>query len=214
MLQGPYKGGLRFHPTVSLSILKFLAIEQVLKNALTGQPIGQSAVKIFARAQCAPGGGKGGSDFDPKGKSDGEIRRFCYVSACASLLPRSNASTGLHEGALSAYRRQYGCPSRRHWRRWSRDRIPLWRLQAIPERMGRHPHRKGIGLGRKPHPTRSYRLRPRLLRPADDCSGGRRAGLGDLQGQNGRHLRFWQRCAIRCPQGHRARRHCGLLVGL
>ncbi len=59
---GPYKGGLRFHPTVNLSILKFLAIEQILKNSLTTLPIG---------------GGKGGSNFDPKGKSDGEVMRFC-----------------------------------------------------------------------------------------------------------------------------------------
>lgn len=59
---GPFKGGLRFHPTVNLSVIKFLAFEQTFKNALTGLPIG---------------GGKGGSDFDPKGKSEGEIRRFC-----------------------------------------------------------------------------------------------------------------------------------------
>lgn len=61
---GPYKGGLRFHPTVNESIMKFLAFEQIFKNALTGQPIG---------------GGKGGSDFDPKGKSDAEIMRFCQA---------------------------------------------------------------------------------------------------------------------------------------
>ena len=59
---GPYKGGLRFHPSVNLSILKFLAFEQTFKNALTGLPIG---------------GGKGGSDFDPKGKSDNEVMKFC-----------------------------------------------------------------------------------------------------------------------------------------
>ena len=59
---GPYKGGLRFHPSVNLSIIKFLGFEQIFKNALTGRPIG---------------GGKGGSDFDPKGKTDGEIMRFC-----------------------------------------------------------------------------------------------------------------------------------------
>jgi glutamate dehydrogenase (NADP+) len=59
---GPYKGGLRLHPSVNLSILKFLGFEQTFKNALTG---------------LAMGGGKGGSDFDPKGKSDSEIRRFC-----------------------------------------------------------------------------------------------------------------------------------------
>ena len=59
---GPYKGGLRFHPSVNLSILKFLAFEQVFKNALTTLPMG---------------GGKGGSNFDPKGKSDNEIMKFC-----------------------------------------------------------------------------------------------------------------------------------------
>lgn len=59
---GPYKGGLRFHPSVNASIIKFLGFEQIFKNSLTGQPIG---------------GGKGGSDFDPKGKSDNEIMRFC-----------------------------------------------------------------------------------------------------------------------------------------
>ena len=59
---GPYKGGLRLHPSVNLSIIKFLGMEQVLKNSLTGLPIG---------------GGKGGSDFDPKGKSDNEVMRFC-----------------------------------------------------------------------------------------------------------------------------------------
>jgi glutamate dehydrogenase (NADP+) len=61
---GPYKGGLRFHPTVNMSILKFLAFEQVFKNSLTTLPMG---------------GGKGGADFDPKGKSDGEIMRFCHA---------------------------------------------------------------------------------------------------------------------------------------
>ena len=59
---GPYKGGLRFHPSVNLSIIKFLGFEQTFKNSLTGLPMG---------------GGKGGSDFDPKGKSDGEVMRFC-----------------------------------------------------------------------------------------------------------------------------------------
>lgn len=61
---GPYKGGLRFHPTVNLSVLKFLGFEQIFKNSLTGLPIG---------------GGKGGSDFNPKGKSDNEVMRFCHA---------------------------------------------------------------------------------------------------------------------------------------
>src|SRR5258707_10502760 len=64
---GPYKGGLRFHPSVNLGILKFLAFEQVFKNALTTLPMG---------------GGKGGSDFDPKGKSDPEVMRFCHAFMC------------------------------------------------------------------------------------------------------------------------------------
>ena len=64
---GPYKGGLRFHPSVNLGILKFLAFEQVFKNALTTLPMG---------------GGKGGSDFDPKGKSDNEVMRFCHSFMC------------------------------------------------------------------------------------------------------------------------------------
>ena len=59
---GPYKGGLRFHPSVNLGIIKFLGLEQILKNSLTTLPIG---------------GGKGGSDFDPQGKSDAEVMRFC-----------------------------------------------------------------------------------------------------------------------------------------
>ena len=61
---GPYKGGLRFHPTVTPSVIKFLGFDQIFKNSLTGLPLG---------------GGKGGSDFDPKGKSDGEIMRFCQA---------------------------------------------------------------------------------------------------------------------------------------
>src|SRR4026208_2021242 len=64
---GPYKGGLRFHASVNLGVLKFLAFEQVFKNALTTLPMG---------------GGKGGSDFDPKGKSDAEVMRFCQAFMC------------------------------------------------------------------------------------------------------------------------------------
>lgn len=60
---GPYKGGLRFHPTVNLSVVKFLGFEQIFKNSLTTLPLG---------------GGKGGSDFNPKGKSDNEVRRNCF----------------------------------------------------------------------------------------------------------------------------------------
>ena len=72
---GPYKGGLRFHPSVNLSVLKFLGFEQIFKNSLTTLPMG---------------GGKGGSDFDPKGKSDREVMRFCQfimTDLCKSRKP-------------------------------------------------------------------------------------------------------------------------------
>ncbi|HCC69658.1 MAG TPA: NADP-specific glutamate dehydrogenase [Bacteroidales bacterium] len=79
---GPYKGGLRFHPTVNLGILKFLAFEQVLKNSLTTLPMG---------------GGKGGSDFDPKGKSDNEVMRFCQsfmTELCRHIGPDTDVPAG------------------------------------------------------------------------------------------------------------------------
>ncbi len=79
---GPYKGGLRFHPTVNLSILKFLAFEQVFKNSLTTLPMG---------------GGKGGSDFDPKGKSDNEVMRFCQsfmTELCRHIGPETDVPAG------------------------------------------------------------------------------------------------------------------------
>lgn len=79
---GPYKGGLRFHPTVNASILKFLAFEQVFKNGLTTLPMG---------------GGKGGSDFDPKGKSEGEIMRFCHAfmtELCRHIGPNTDVPAG------------------------------------------------------------------------------------------------------------------------
>ena len=79
---GPYKGGLRFHPSVNLSILKFLAFEQVFKNALTTLPMG---------------GGKGGSNFDPKGKSDNEIMKFCQsfmTELCKHIGPNTDVPAG------------------------------------------------------------------------------------------------------------------------
>ncbi len=114
---GPYKGGLRFHPSVNAGILKFLGFEQIFKNALTGLPIG---------------GGKGGSDFDPKGKSDGEVMAFCqsfmtelsrYVGKDVDvpagdigvgareigyLYGQYKRMTGLHEGVLTGKGLTYG----------------------------------------------------------------------------------------------------------
>ena len=89
---GPYKGGLRFAPNVNLSILKFLAFEQVFKNSLTGLPIG---------------GGKGGSDFDPKGKSDNEIMRFCQ-SFMTELYRHIGADTDVPAGDIGVGSREIG----------------------------------------------------------------------------------------------------------
>lgn len=89
---GPYKGGLRFHPTVNLSILKFLAFEQVFKNSLTTLPMG---------------GGKGGSDFDPKGKSDNEIMRFCH-SFMSELSRHIGANTDVPAGDIGVGGREIG----------------------------------------------------------------------------------------------------------
>lgn len=89
---GPYKGGLRFHPTVNMSILKFLAFEQVFKNSLTTLPMG---------------GGKGGSDFDPKGKSDNEIMRFCHAFM-TELFRHIGSNTDVPAGDIGVGSREIG----------------------------------------------------------------------------------------------------------
>ena len=89
---GPYKGGIRFHPTVSLGVLKFLAFEQVFKNSLTTLPMG---------------GGKGGSDFDPKGKSDNEVMRFCQ-SFMTELQRHIGADTDVPAGDIGVGGREVG----------------------------------------------------------------------------------------------------------
>ncbi len=92
MAIGPYKGGLRFHPSVNLSVLKFLAFEQTLKNALTTLPMG---------------GGKGGSDFDPKGKSQGEVMRFCQAFI-SELYRHLGADTDVPAGDIGVGGREVG----------------------------------------------------------------------------------------------------------
>ena len=89
---GPYKGGLRFHPTVNLSVLKFLGFEQIFKNALTGLPIG---------------GGKGGSDFDPRGKSNNEVMSFCH-SFMTELSKYIGFSTDVPAGDIGVGSREIG----------------------------------------------------------------------------------------------------------
>jgi glutamate dehydrogenase (NADP+) len=89
---GPYKGGIRFHPSVNLSVIKFLGFEQIFKNSLTGLPIG---------------GGKGGSDFDPKGKSDGEIMAFCQ-SLMTELFRHIGQFTDVPAGDIGVGAREVG----------------------------------------------------------------------------------------------------------
>ena len=128
---GPYKGGLRLHPSVNLGIIKFLGFEQIFKNSLTGLPIG---------------GGKGGSDFDPKGKSDREVMR---------LLPE------LHDRAVPPHRRRtrdvpagdigVGAPG---------DRLSVRPVQAHDRPLRGRSDRQGAHLRRLPGPHRGHRLRP------------------------------------------------------
>lgn len=89
---GPYKGGLRFHPTVNEGLMKFLGFEQIFKNALTGLPLG---------------GGKGGSDFNPKGRSPGEVRRFCE-SFMTELCRYIGPSTDVPAGDINVSPREIG----------------------------------------------------------------------------------------------------------
>jgi glutamate dehydrogenase (NADP+) len=89
---GPYKGGLRLHPSVNLSVIKFLGFEQIFKNSLTGLPIG---------------GGKGGSDFNPRGKSDGEIMRFCQ-SFMTELYRHIGPDTDVPAGDIGTGAREIG----------------------------------------------------------------------------------------------------------
>ena len=126
---GPYKGGLRFHPSVNLGILKFLAFEQVFKNSLTTLPMG---------------GGKGGSDFDPQGQ---ERQRS------DALLPE------LHDRAVPPHRPEHRRAGGRHRRRRPRDRLPVRPVQAAAQRVHRRADRQGAELGRLADPSRGDRLR-------------------------------------------------------
>jgi len=128
---GPYKGGLRFHPSVNLSILKFLAFEQVFKNALT---------------TLSMGGGKGGSDFDPKGKSDNEVMQFCQ-SFMTELSRHIGPDTDIPAGDIGVGAREIGFL------------FGMYKRQRIYRRADRQEP----WLGGKPYPAGSYRLRLRLF---------------------------------------------------
>ena len=132
---GPYKGGLRFHPSVTASVIKFLGFEQTLKNSLTTLPMG---------------GGKGGSDFDPKGKSDGEVMRFCQ-SFMNELYKHIGQFTDVPAGDIGVGAREVG--------------LPVWPVQAHHRHLpGRHHHRQGHPLRRLAGQNPGHRLRPVLLR--------------------------------------------------
>ena len=128
---GPYKGGLRFHPSVNQGILKFLGFEQIFKNSLTTLPMG---------------GGKGGSDFDPHGKSDMEVMRFCQ-SFMTELYRHIGQFVDCPAGDIGVGGRLYVRP-----------------VQAPDQQLpGRHAHRQGPDLRRFSGSYRGYRLRPVLL---------------------------------------------------
>ena len=154
---GPYKGGLRFHPSVNLSILKFLAFEQVFKNSLTTLPMG---------------GGKGGSDFNPKGRSDNEVMRFCQ-SFMTELHRHIGPNTDVPAGDIGVGGREIG--------------LSLRAVQAAGERVLGRADRQGAELGRLADPARGDRLRRGVLRPGDaedprrDLRGQDLPGLGQRQ---------------------------------
>ena len=174
---GPYKGGLRFHPTVNLSILKFLGFEQILKNSLTGLPIG---------------GGKGGSDFDPKGKSDAEVMRFCQ-SFMTELYRHIGQFTDVPAGDIGVGGREIGYLFGQYKRLKNASR-------------GRCAHRQGPDLRRLPDPDRGHRLRP-VLPHRRRCS--RPLKNDSFAGQDRGNLRQRQRGYLRLREGHGAGRQGG-----
>ena len=119
---GPYKGGLRFHPSVTPSILKFLAFEQTFKNALTGIPLG---------------GGKGGSDFDPKQKSDNEVMKFCQAFM-SELSRHIHHRLDIPAGDIGVGEREIG--------------FLFGAYKKVQERVYRCAYRKRHRVGWKPHP--------------------------------------------------------------
>ncbi len=132
---GPYKGGLRFHPSVYLGLLKFLAFEQVFKNSLTTLPMG---------------GAKGGSDFDPKGKSDGEVRRFCQAFM-TELYRHIGQFTDVPAGDIGVGGREIG--------------FLFGQYKRISQPVHRRAHGQGHQLGRLGDPSRGDRVRLRCISP-------------------------------------------------
>ncbi len=173
---GPYKGGLRLHPSVNQSILKFLGFEQILKNSLTGLPIG---------------GGKGGSDFDPKGKSDNEVQRFCQ-SFMTELYRYIGKDTDVPAGDIGVGAREIGYLYGQYKR-----------ITGLYEGVLTG---KGLTWGGSLARKGGHRLRPVLLHAGDD--GAQRQVH---RGQDGRRVRFGQRRHLRGAEDYRdgreGRRH-------
>ena len=163
---GPYKGGLRFHPTVTESVVKFLGFEQILKNSLTTLPMG---------------GGKGGSDFNPKGKSDAEVMRFCQAFM-TELSRHIGQFTDVPAGDINVGGREIGYLFGQYKR--IRD-----------EYSGVLTGKSGIR--RLPGPHRGHRLRRVLLHPGSPARAAQRL----LRGQDRRDLRLRQRGHLRRSEG-------------
>jgi glutamate dehydrogenase (NADP+) len=170
MAIGPYKGGLRFHPSVNLSILKFLAFEQTFKNALTTLPMG---------------GGKGGSDFDPKGKSPGEVMRFCQAFV-TELYRHVGPDTDVPAGDIGVGGREVG--------------FMAGMMKKLSTTRRLRVHRQGPELRRLADPPRSHRLRHGVLRRRNAQARGR------LQGPARVGVRLGQRGPVRGREGHGAGR--------
>jgi len=167
---GPYKGGLRFHPSVNLSVIKFLGFEQILKNSLTTLPMG---------------GGKGGSDFDPKGKSDAEVMRFCQ-SFMTELYRHVGQFTDVPAGDIGVGGREVA--------------YLFGQYKRIVNRFdGGVITGKGLTFGGSLARTQATGVL--LLRRGAQAPAEHR-----LRGQDRHRLRLWQRCAVLCGEGHGARR--------
>ena len=174
---GPYKGGMRFHPTVYLGLLKFLAFEQVFKNSLTTLPMG---------------GGKGGSDFDPKGKSDNEVMRFCQ-SLMTELCRHIGQFTDVPAGDIGVGGREIGFMFGQYKR---------VRNEFVGVLTG-----KGLNWGGSLDPSRGDRLRRRVLRRRDAHHARR-----DPRGQDLPRQRLRQRGPVRHREDPRPRRQARHLL--
>ncbi len=172
---GPYKGGLRFHPSVNLGILKFLALEQVFKNSLTTLPMGA---------------GQGGADFDPKGKSDHEVMRFCQ-SFMNELYRHLGPNTDIPDGDIGVGGREIG--------------YLFGQYRKLRNEFTGRSDRKGAELGRLVDASGGDGLRSRVLRGGDACHtepDSRRQDLPGLGQREGRAVHHGEADRSRGEGGH------------